>query len=152
MSDNPFASYNIEIPRKYAEELKRYCQTAGQGVSLEFAPFKRQVDFWYYSFLYAVTQELEAKPETDASNITPASILSGDSYRITHIQLAYLGYKKDVAALADHRRVFDYALSMANAGIPYVLQSIKAPGDKPLWELLESVEETLKLSPDSSSL
>ncbi len=140
MAENPFASYNVEIPKKYAEELKKYCQTAGGKITYEFAPFKRQVDFWYYSFLVAVQKGLEPVSESETSNITPASILSSDAYRISHIQLAFLGHAESLAALADHRGVFDYALGMANAGIPYVLQLLKDPDDKPLWSLLDDTE------------
>jgi len=144
MADNPFASYNVEIPKKYAEDVKKYCQSAGGRVTLEFAPFKRQVDFWYYCFFVAVNRDLEPVSESDTSNITPASILSSDPYRISHIQLAFLGCGKDLDDLANHRGVFDYALAMANAGIPYVLQLLKDPDDKPLWSLLDDTERKLK--------
>ncbi|WP_144079977.1 hypothetical protein [Haliea salexigens] len=143
MADNPFSSYNVEIPKKYAEDVKKFCKTAGGKATFEYAPFKRQVDFWYFCFLLAVQKELEPAPERDTSNITPASILSGDSYRITHIQLAYLGHNNDLSALADHRGVFDYALNMANAGMPYALQILNDPDDKPLWALLDDVETKL---------
>lgn len=140
MAENPFASYNVEIPKKYAEDVKKYCQTGAGKISYEFAPFKRQVDFWYFSFIVAVNRNLEPVVESDTSNITPASILSSDPERISHIQLAYLGGGNSLTDLANHRGVFDYALSMANAGIPYVLQLLKDPDDKPLWSLLDDTE------------
>lgn len=143
MAENPFASYNVEIPKKYAEDVKKYCQSAGGKVSYEFAPFKRQVDFWYFSFVVAVNKDLEPVTESDTSNITPASILSSDPERISHIQLAYLGSGNSLPDLANHRGVFDYALAMANAGIPYVLQLLKDPDDKPLWSLLDDTETKL---------
>lgn len=143
MVENPFASYNVEIPKKYAEDVKSYCQTAGSKVSIEFAPFKRQVDFWYHSFTIAIKMGLEPIAENDTSNITPASILSSDPHRISHIQLAFLGMGKNLEELANHRKVFDFALGMSNAGIPYVLQLLKDPDDKPLWSLLDDTESRL---------
>lgn len=143
MAENPFASYNVEIPKKYADDVKKYCQTAGGKVTLEFAPFRRQVDFWYYSFIVAVNKGLDPIAESDTSNITPASILSNDPHRISHIQLCYLGRGENLTDLANHRGVFDYALAMANAGIPYVLQLLKDPDDKPLWSLLDDTETKL---------
>ncbi len=140
MSDNPFAAYNIEIPKKYAEDIKKHCQTGGGRVTYEFAPFNRQVDLWYFAFIYAIKNGLEPVIEKDTSNITPAIILSGDSYRIDHIQLAYLAITS-IKELANHRKVFDYALSMANAGFPYVLQLLKDPDDKPLWTILDEIEK-----------
>lgn len=140
MSDNPFAAYNIEVPKKYSEDIKKYCKTGGAQVTYEFAPFNRQVDLWYFSFIYAVKKGLEPAIEKDASNITPASILSGDPYRITHIQLAYLAITNSIEELANHRKNFDYALSMANAGFPNVIQMLKDPDDRPLWTVLDEIE------------
>ncbi len=140
MSDNPYASYNIEIPRNYSDEVKRFCRSGGGRDTYEFAPFERQVDLWYFSFIYAVAEGLDPIVSKDGSNITPASILSTNSYRITHIKLAYLGRYKDLQQLADHRMVFDYALGMANAGMPYVLQLLKDPDERPLWSLLDEIE------------
>lgn len=112
-------------------------------MTYEYAPFKRQVDFWYYSFLFALHKNLEPVSESSTSNITAASILSSDPSRISHIQLAFLGNSGDLTALADHRKVFDYALAMANAGIPYLLQLLKVDDDKPLWSLLDDLDSKL---------
>lgn len=143
MTENPFASYNVEIPKKYSEEIKKYCKTGGGNVTYEFAPFNRQIDFWYFSFIYAVNNNLPCVEEKDTSNITPASILSSDSYRITNIQLAYLAETEDLEKLANHRKVFDYAMCMANSGIPYVLQILNDDDDRPLWCLLDAIENKM---------
>ena len=140
MSDNPFAAYNIEIPKKYAEDIKKYCKTGGGRVTYEFAPFNRQVDLWYFAFIYAVKKGLNPVIEKETSNITPAIILSGDPHRIDHIQLTYLAITNSIKELANHRKVFDYALSMANAGFPYVLQLLNNPDDRPLWAILDEIE------------
>lgn len=139
MSDNPFASYSITSRRKYSENLKSFCQTGGNQVTEMYAPFKRQVDFWYAAFLYAVNNELEPVVESDTVTMTPASILSTDPHRIPHIQLAYFGTYEDIEALAEHKAVFDWAQQMANAGIPRliaVLQDI----EEPLINYLEFLE------------
>lgn len=143
MADNPFASYNIEVPKKYADDIKKYCQTAGGKVTYEYAPFYRQVDLWYASFLFAFKKKLTPIVERDSSNITPASILSSNAFRIAHIQLAFLSHSKSIEDLANHRRVFDYALGMANAGMPFLLQVLNDDEDKPLWGLLEYIEDNV---------
>jgi hypothetical protein len=140
MSDNPFASYNIEVPKKYAEDIKKFCQTAGGKETYEFTPFNRQVDFWYFALIYAVKKELDPVIEKETSNITPATILSTNIYRISHIQLAFLGATGSIEELAHHRKVFDYALSMANAGFPRVLQILRDPDERPLWQILDEIE------------
>ena len=91
MAENPFASFNVEIPKEYHEEVKKFCQTGGAGVNYEFAPFPRMVDFWYFCFMMAVKEGYEPKASGSGSvNITAASILSSDEYRIPHIQMAFL--------------------------------------------------------------
>lgn len=145
MSENPFATYNIEVPKKYSEEIKKFCKTAGGKVTYEFAPFDRQVDFWYFAFIYAIRKSLDPVVEKNTSNITPASIFASDPYRITHIQMAFLGKMGDLEQLANHRKVFDFATQMANAGIPYVLQILNDPDDddRPLWRLFDEIEDKL---------
>jgi len=140
MEQNPFASFNVEIPKQYAESIKKYCKTGSIQDSYEYAPFDRQIDFWYFAFLYAMKKGLEPKSENDTSNITPGSILSTDAYRISHIQLAYIGYHKNVNEIANHRKVFNFALNMANAGIPYVLTILKNEDERPLWNCLSEIE------------
>jgi hypothetical protein len=143
MSDNPFASYYIAVPSKYSDDIKKYCRTAGNKVTYEYSPFERQIDFWYFAFLLAVKKGLAPVAESDTTNITPASIFSGDSYRITHIQMVYLGVHQDLSELAAHKKVLDYASDLANAGIPYVLQLLNDPEDLPLWSLLEQIEANI---------
>lgn len=140
MHDNPFASYNVTIPRRYADDVKKFTQTSGSRVTEMFAPFKRQVDFWYLAFIYAVHKSLKPESIDDSSNITPASILSTDPYRIIHIQLAFLGEFLDIDKLSDSKKVFDYAIQMANAGIPYILQMLKDQDARPLENILDFLE------------
>ncbi len=140
MSDNPFASYTIEVPKKYADDIKKFCKTAGGKETYEFTPFARQVDLWYFAFIFAVKKALDPVAEKETSNITAATILSTDNYRISHIQLAYLGATGSIEELASHRKAFDYALTMANAGFPHVLQILKDPDERPLWSVLDEIE------------
>jgi len=143
MEQNPFASYNIEIPKQYAEQVKKYCKTGSSQESYEYTPFERQVDLWYFSFLYALKKGLPQKVESESSNITPASILSTDSYRISHIQLAYLGYHSGIEDLANHRKVFNFAQEMANAGLPYVINLLQNDEQRPLWNCLDEIESLM---------
>ena len=143
MTDNPFATFNITTPRRYTEEIKKYCQTSGGQVTHKYAPFKRQVDFWYLAFLYAVRQGLQPVKETDSVNMTTATILTQEPYRVSYIQLSHLGEFQDINLLAEHRVVFEWAISMANAGIPYLLQIVSDTDDTPLDNLLTEVERIL---------
>jgi len=141
MAENPFASFSVEIPREYHEEVKKFCKTSGAQVSYEYAPFSRMVDFWYFCFMTAVKEGYEPKESgPGAVNITAASILSTDQYRITHIQLVFLAHCEDHEQMFDHRKVFDFATKKANAAMPYVLTMLKDKDDNPLWSLLDYIE------------
>lgn len=139
MSDNPFASYQVEVPKKYSDQIKSYCKTGGGKVSYEFAPFERQVDFWYFAFLYAVNKQLNPDETGERSNITPASIFTSDPYRISHIQLAYLAEFENIELLSNYKKVMGYANNMACAGTPYLLQLLGDEDDRPLWALLDEI-------------
>lgn len=143
MSDNPFATFNITTPRKFTDEIKRLCQTSGGKVSPKYAPFKRQVDFWFLAFCYAVNRGVEPVKEEDGVNMTTGTILSQEAYRISYIQLAYLGLYQDIELLAEHKVVFDWAVGMANAGIPYLLQILSDADDTPLNNMLDELEGIL---------
>jgi hypothetical protein len=143
MSDNPFSTFNITTPRKFTEEIKKYCHTSGGKVSPKYSPFKRQVDFWFLAFCYAVKKDLEPIKEVDVVNMTQATILSQESYRVSFIQLSYLGNYQDVNLLAEHKVVFDWAIGMANAGIPYILQILSDSEDTPLNNMLDEIEALL---------
>ena len=144
MNDNPFALYNVEIPNKYRDSVISFCRTGGNKSSTEFAPFKRQVDFWYLSFLIGLSKGLNPESETDTYNATPATILSTNPYRISHMLLSYLGTTGNIETLSNYRAVFDYCSGIANAGMPYLIQIIADPDERPLWSLFDALEKLLR--------
>ena len=141
MIANPFASYNVEIPNKYREAVISYSRTGGNKSTPEYAPFRRQVDFWYIAFLIGVSKGLDPEPDTETYNATPATIFSGDHYRINHLLLAYLGKTENLDSLSDYKAVFDYCLGIANAGMPYLIQIMDDPDERPLWSLFDELEK-----------
>lgn len=144
MSNNPFAQYDIEMPRSYKDKIATFCTTGSVKRSKIRAPFYRQVDFWYAAFLIAVKRGLEPVHERDTYKVTPASILSTNAWRVPHIQAAYLVLTQNVSGLAENRKIFDFALSMANAGIPSLIQLLEVDDDDPMWALLDESEVVLE--------
>ena len=139
MNNNPFAGFDIDIPKKYQEDIKRFCQTGGSGGTFTIAPFERQVDFWYLAFVYAVNKGLSPKEENDTYHPIQGHILSDD--RVTHILLVYYSINAmDISALSEYRKAFNFAINMANAGIPHILQILKDSDGDPLWNLLDELE------------
>ncbi|WP_090207325.1 hypothetical protein [Ectothiorhodospira magna] len=141
MSENPFSSYNIEMPKKFDGQVRRFCLSGGGGKSREISPFERQVDFWFCAFVLAVQGRLSPSEEKDTYNVVSAAILSTDPYRVTYIQAVYLAMTRDLDGLASPRKVMDFALGMANAGIPYLIQILDDVDQKPLWNLLDEIEK-----------
>lgn len=141
MSANPFASFEIRLPSKYQESIKKYCRT-GSKESPELAPFERQVDLWFMALLIAVNKELEPVKEQETYNATAAHIL--DPKRINFMQLVVLGITEKFEILADPRVVFNYCLELANAGMPDLIQVLNDPEDRPLWAILTELESLTK--------
>lgn len=144
MSNNPFASFTIEIPKKYQDTIKKFCKT-GEGNqekwNPEFTPFERQIDFWFMAFLIAVRKGLEPEKATDTYNVTIAEILSRDPKRIDFMRLAILGITKNFDILANDREIFNHCLELANAGIPHLIQILDNTDDgRPLWLILDELE------------
>lgn len=144
ISTNPFAAFNLDIPNKHRDSVVRYSQTSGQSSSEEIAPFKRQVDFWYTAFLISMAKDLDPEEEKDTYNATPGIIFNTDPYRIHHMQLAYLGRTKDIESLADSRKVFDFCLGIANAGMPHLISILSEPDERPLWSLFDELEKSVR--------
>jgi hypothetical protein len=140
VTHNPFAAFNIEMPSRYREAILKYCRTGGNKATPEFAPFERQVDFWFIAFVIAVARGLDPVTEDDTYNATPATILTTDPERVGFLQLAVLGAGGDIRILSEPRKLFDYAQGVAHAGIPYLIQVLEDPDDRPLWALLTELE------------
>ncbi len=141
MSANPFASFEIRLPSKYQESVKKYCRT-GSKESPDLAPFERQVDFWFMAFLIAVNKRLDPVKELETYNASAAHIL--EPKRISFMQLVVLGITEKFEILSDHRAVFNYCLELANAGMPELIQILSDPDDRPLWAILSELETRTK--------
>lgn len=144
MEANPFATFNLDIPHKYRDQVTSFSRTGGNKSTPEFAPFKRQVDFWYAAFLIGVAKNLEPERESDTYNATPGTIFSSDSFRINHMLLVYLGKTQDLEKLSDSRLAFDYCLGVANAGMPHLIQILSEEGERPIWSVLDEFENLAK--------
>lgn len=142
--ENIFANYNIHMPSAFQDRIKRFCGTGAQNKeSIEYVPFERQVDLWFFSLIYAVNQGLPPAPSSDTYNATSAAILSTDGYRPHLMQLIAVAHYQDVEVLTDSRKVFDLCLGLANAGIAYVLDILEGLEQPPLWSVFEKTEDML---------
>ena len=143
MVENPFAGIDIRIPTKYSDAVKQYCQTSSSKKTVEYAPFERQIDFWFVAFAFAEKNNLEPQHETEMTKIIEGSILGNDPHRIALLQLAFLASGRPMSELVNPRAVMTFASEVANAGIPRILQLLGSNDDKPLYSLLEAYEDSL---------
>jgi hypothetical protein len=139
--ENSFANYQITIPSKYQDKVKKYCRTSGTGVDIFNAPFKRQVDLWFVALCISFKEGLLREKIKDTYNATTAAILSNDQYRIHLMYLIALTDTKDETILTDSKAVFDICSEYANAGIPYVLELLDDPDQKPIWNMYDYLEQ-----------
>lgn len=143
MAENPFAQYDIDMPLKFRDKILTFCAKGSVSRSRMRAPFKRQVDFWYAAFLMAVKEGTQPEKEAETYKPIQGSILSTDPWRISHIQASYLAMTEDLPGLADSRKVFEFALGMANAGIPLLINLLETDDDEPLWAYLDEAENAM---------
>ena len=136
MSNNPFASFEINIPTKYQDSVKKYCRTGNTDAKAIEAPFDRQIDFWFMAFLIAVNKGLTPVKDSKTYTATTGITFSSDIKRVSFMQLTVLGITEKFEMLSDHRAVFNYCLELANAGIPELIQILSDPDDRPLWSIL----------------
>lgn len=141
MSENPYIEFGIEIPKKYHNAIKNYSRTSGGSTAekYEVSLFERQVDFWYCAFILAVRENLTPVKGEDTYLMARGTVFSSSSFMITHIQAVFLSIHNDLEALADHRKVFNFALQMANAGIPRLIQILGDADGRPIWNLLDEL-------------
>jgi hypothetical protein len=138
--ENTFANYQITIPAKYQDKVKKYCRTGGTGSDPFNAPFKRQVDLWFIALCIAFKEGLLREKVKDTYNATTAAILSNDQYRVHLMYLIALADTKDEAIVTDAKAVFDICCEYANAGIPFLLELLDDPDQKPIWNVFDYLE------------
>lgn len=145
MSNNPFASFEINIPTKYQDSVKKYCRTGNTDAKAIEAPFDRQIDFWFMAFLIAVNKGLAPVKDSKTYTVITGSIFDRDPKRVSFMQLTVLGITEKFEMLSDHRAVFNYCVELANAGIPELIQILSDPDDLPLWSILGELELLSKI-------
>ena len=132
---NEFASrltgrqYGLVLPKKDRPQIERYvAMHSGRDVSVERAPFRRQVDFWSFSIATALAMDLEplAQPPSRWGTVfiyTPQGILDDDlSALLAVVAVAKMGH--DNLDAGDARQIVDIANRLAGAGAPVVLRSL----------------------------
>ena len=161
---NEFASllagrqYGLRLPKADGPQIERYvAMHSGRDVSVERAPFRRQVDFWAFSIAAALAMELEplSQPPSRWGTVfiyTSQGILDDDlSALLVIVAVAKLGH--DSPAAGDAPQIVDLANRLAGAGSSVVLRMLAedslrtTPLDRVI-ELGRSLQERVRTDAD----
>lgn len=142
---NPFAGIDLIAPVEQRDLYDRYCQTGGRAV-IDQSPFPRMVDFWFAGLSVAGRKQLTpvdlSKQET--FKFIEGSIFDRDSWRVQAIMLVAIAVEDNVEIVGEPRRIMAIANGLAAAGVPHVVDMLRDGDQDPIWNLSESIDETLR--------
>lgn len=138
---NPFQAIDINVPLEYHEAFERYSQRSANA-NTDDSPFPRMVDLWFLAVCIAARLGLEpvntSKHET--RKIIDGSIFASDPWRVEMLMLIAIGRTEDVTAVSEPRKVMALASGLAAAGLPEVVEMLKAGEAQPIWNLSDSID------------
>ena len=141
---NPFAAIDLIAPIDQREVYDRYCQSGGRVV-VDQMPFPRMVDFWFAGLSIAARNELKpldlSKQKT--FKFIEGSILDTDSWRVQALMLIAIAVEDNVEIVGEPRRIMAIGNGLAAAGIPRLVEMLQNGGQDAIWNLSESLGETL---------
>lgn len=142
---NPFAGIDLIAPVEQRDVYDRYCQTGGRAV-VDQSPFPRMVDFWFAGLSIAGRKQLTpvdlSKQET--FKFIEGSIFDRDSWRVQAVMLVAIAVEDNVEIVGEPRRMIAIANGLAAAGIPHVVEMLRAGDQDAIWNLSEALDELLR--------
>ncbi len=142
---NPFQNLELRIPEAYRTEVDRYCQSqpgGGSRPSPDDSPFPRQVDLWFLAVCVGAIAGRPIPVEKPHRFIN-GEILSRDPFRIDLLELTAIAVKEDPWIIDKPADVMELANSLAASALPRVLEMLSTGNSKPIWNLTESLLESL---------
>lgn len=141
---NPFAGIDLIAPVEQRDVYDRYCQTGGRAI-IDQSPFPRMVDFWFTGLALAARKELVPVDlgRKDTFKFMEGSIFDRDSWRVQLVMLIAIAVEGKVEIVGEPRRMMTIANGLAAVGVPYVVEMLRDGGQDPIWNLSESLDETL---------
>ena len=131
---NRFSSrqYGLRLPKLHKDQVERYVAQSGRNVSAERIPFQRQLDFWAFSIVTALTRKLEPLAGTPSQWGTvfiysSQGIMDNDLCSLLAV-VATARMGVDSPDFDDPARIIEMSNRLAGAGCPVVLEYLsKAP-------------------------
>ena len=140
---NPFQNLELRIPEAYRDEVDRFCQTqpgGGARPSPDDSPFERQIDIWFLAVCIGARKGKRTQLVKPHRFIW-GDILSRDPFRIELLELLTISYTNDPWILEKPSEMMDLANELAAAGLPEVVDMLKAGNAKPIWNLTDNLTE-----------
>ena len=123
-------AYTLRLPRHHTNDVQRYVRQHQTSVSLENAPFRRQLDFWFFSIAIALARELSpldgpssqwGKKFVDTRQV---DMSEGSCNLLAVIAFHYLGAEHD--RINDPAQIIEIGNCLAGAGCPKVLKQLNS--------------------------
>ena len=143
-------AHTLRLPKEAKDDVERYVLQHQKGaVSLERAPFRRQIDFWAFSISTALAKEMaplaEASSTWGKKFADTRSVPDGLCEMLAVIALAELGHDHD--GIDDPKQIIELGNRLAGAGCPKVLEQLGDP-DLRLTTLDKALEFAAALRSD----
>ena len=125
-------AHTLRLPKESKDDVERYVLQHQKGaVSLERAPFRRQIDFWAFSIATALANGMAPLAEGSSTwgkkFADTRSVQMPDSLceTLAVVALAELGPSHD--SIDDPKQIIELGNRLAGAGCPKVLKQLGDP-------------------------
>jgi hypothetical protein len=129
---NPFAKEDINIPKAYVEDLRRYSTTLDvdnpEKGSPDEMPFNRYIDFWCLAVALGVAAGKSGFSPISSGQkhrFITGSILQNDIQRIEYLMLVAISHSGDAYIVSRPKDMMAIAEAYAAGGIGILLELLK---------------------------
>lgn len=144
---NPFANIELNIPKAYAEEVKRFsragdAETRGDPGAV---PFNRMVDLWFLAVCVGAAEDaFMSLPKGSTHKFHTGQVLQGDILRIEFLLLNAIAHTGDPYIVNDPKQVIAIAEGCVAGGLPYLIDMLSVGHSSPALNLTRAISAKLQ--------
>ena len=133
---NPYQNIELQLPEGFRHEIEGF---SGASVSVS-SPFRRRVDLWFLAMCLAVNRDLDPQEGGSRWGFITGAIFESNQERIAFIELLAISVSGQVEIVREPRRVISIANGLAEAGMPHLVEMLEEGRQKPLFNLIRSLQ------------
>lgn len=156
---NPFAKEDINIPKAYLEDIRRYTTTLDidnpEKGSLDEMPFNRYIDFWCLAVALGVATGKSAYTPISSGQkhrFITGAILQNDIQKIEYLMLVAISHSEDAYIVSRPKEMIAIAEAYAAGGIGILLELLREGHQPALLNLTRGLVSRLENSLQSASV